>query len=79
MGWLRANLFSSWLNSAVTLVLAYFVVRWAIGFVEWGFVNAVWSVPNNQTQACRDLQGHRRLLGGDHREAPLHPVRHLPL
>jgi len=57
IGWLRANLFSSWLNSAVTLLVAYFVVRWSFGFIEWGIVNAVWSVPNNQTQACRDLKG----------------------
>jgi general L-amino acid transport system permease protein len=57
MGWLRANLFSSWINSAVTLLLLYFVVRWAIVFVEWGILNAVWSVPDNQTLACRDLKG----------------------
>ncbi|RAI59544.1 amino acid ABC transporter permease [Roseicella frigidaeris] len=57
VGWLRTNLFSSWLNSAVTLLVAYLVIRWLIGFVEWGIVNAVWSVPNNQTQACRDLKG----------------------
>ena len=57
VGWLRANLFSSWLNSAVTLLVLYLVVRWAIGFVDWAFVNAVWSVPDNQTQACRDLKG----------------------
>jgi general L-amino acid transport system permease protein len=57
VGWLRANLFSSWINSAVTLLVLYFVVRWAIGFVEWGIVNAVWSVENNQTQVCRDLKG----------------------
>ncbi|NOG70231.1 amino acid ABC transporter permease [Roseicella sp. DB1501] len=57
VGWLRANLFSSWLNSAVTLLVAYLVIRWIIGFVEWGIVNAVWSVPDNQTQACRDLKG----------------------
>jgi len=56
-GWLRANLFSSWINTAVTLVVLYFVVRWAIGFIEWGVVNAVWSVPDNQSQACRDLKG----------------------
>jgi len=57
VGWLRSNLFSGWLSTAVTLVLAYFIIRWAIGFVDWAFVNAVWSVPNNQTQACRDLRG----------------------
>jgi general L-amino acid transport system permease protein len=55
--WLRANLFSSWLNTAVTLVLAYVIVRYAIGFVDWAFINSIWSVPNNQTQACRDIKG----------------------
>ncbi|MDN3566197.1 amino acid ABC transporter permease [Paeniroseomonas aquatica] len=57
VGWARANLFSGWISTAVTLVLAYFIIRWAIGFVDWAFVNAVWSVPNNQTQACRDARG----------------------
>ena len=56
-GWLRANLFSSWLNTAITLALLYLVVRWVIGFVEWGIVNAIWLVPDNQTQACRELHG----------------------
>ena len=57
VGWLRANLFSSWINTAVTLVVLYLVVRWTIGFVDWAFVNAVWSVEDNQTQVCRDLKG----------------------
>jgi len=57
LAWIRANLFSSWLSTAVTLVLLYLVIRWVMGFVEWGIINAVWSVPNNQTQACRDLKG----------------------
>lgn len=57
VGWLRANLFSSWLSSAVSLLLLYLIIRWAAGFIEWGIVNAIWSVPNNQTQACRDLKG----------------------
>ena len=61
IAWLRTNLFSSWLSTAVTLALAYLLVRWAIGFAEWAFVNAVWSVPvangQAQTQVCRDLRG----------------------
>jgi general L-amino acid transport system permease protein len=57
VGWARKNLFSGWLNTAVTLLLGYLVIRWSIGFVEWGIINAIWSVPNNQTQACRDLKG----------------------
>lgn len=57
VAWLRANLFSSWISTAVTLALAYLIIRWVVGFVEWGVINAIWSVPDNQTQACRDLKG----------------------
>ena len=61
IAWMRANLFSSWLSTAVTLVLAYLIIRWSVGFAEWAFVNAIWSVPvtaqGAQTQACRALNG----------------------
>lgn len=61
IAWLRANLFSGWLSTAVTLALGYLLVRAVMGFVDWAFVNAIWSVPvvNGvaQTQACRELQG----------------------
>ena len=61
IAWVKANLFSSWLSTAVTLALGYLIVRWAIGFVDWAFVNAIWSVPvteqGAQTQACRALNG----------------------
>ncbi|MBR0643198.1 amino acid ABC transporter permease [Plastoroseomonas hellenica] len=57
IAWMRANLFSGWISTAVTLALAYLIARWVIGFVDWAFINAIWSVPNNQTQACRDLRG----------------------
>jgi general L-amino acid transport system permease protein len=37
------------------------VVRWTIGFVDWAFLNAIWSVPvvngQAQTQACREIKG----------------------
>ena len=62
LGWARANLFSSWLNSIVTIALAYFIVKYAIGFVDWAFVHAIWSVPNDaagrpDTSSCRDNKG----------------------
>jgi general L-amino acid transport system permease protein len=57
IGWARTNLFSGWLSTAVTLVLAYFIIRWSISFIDWAFVNAIWSVPNSQTQVCRELAG----------------------
>jgi general L-amino acid transport system permease protein len=61
MAWARVNLFGNWLSTAVTLVLAYLIVRWTIGFVEWAFINAVWSVPmvgdQPQTGVCREMKG----------------------
>jgi len=62
IAWLRANLFSGWLSTAVTLLLGYLIVRAVIGIVDWAFINAIWSVPLSptgvaQTQVCRDLQG----------------------
>ena len=63
VAWMRANLFSGWLSTAVTLVLGYLVVRAVMGFVDWAFINAIWSVPVSpngqaQTQACRELGGN---------------------
>ena len=62
MGWARANLFSNMLNSLVTLALAFLLVKYLYGFIDWAFVNAIWSVPNDaagrpDTQSCRDLKG----------------------
>jgi len=55
--WARANLFSSWLSTAVTLVVAYVLLRALIGIASWALFNAVWDVPDHQTQVCRDLHG----------------------
>ena len=57
IGWARANLFSGWISTAVTLALAYFIIRWSVSFIDWAVINAIWSVPDNQTQACRDAHG----------------------
>lgn len=61
LGWLRANLFSSWLSTAVTLVLAYLLVSWTLSFLNWAVVNAIWDVPGTgqqvDTSACRAARG----------------------
>ncbi len=61
VGWMRANLFSGWLSTAVTLLLGYFLLRWAWEFFGWGVLHAVWSVPEGahgpDSTACRQLQG----------------------
>src|SRR5215211_853746 len=60
--WLRANLFNSWWSTAVTLVLGYVILRFAIGFIDWALVNAVWSVPYTpqgiaNTAVCQNVKG----------------------
>ncbi len=61
IGWARQNLFGSILSSVVTLVLAYLLVTWALKFVDWGIIHAVWHVPDlgnaTDTSACRSVQG----------------------
>ena len=62
VGWARTNLFNSWLSFAITILLIYLIARWVLGFVNWAFVHAVWSVPANPAGGldptpCRDAQG----------------------
>jgi general L-amino acid transport system permease protein len=57
LAWLRASLFSSWLSTAITLALAYLILRGLFGFVQWALLDAVWWVPEGQSQACRALHG----------------------
>ena len=77
IGWLRANLFASIPSSIMSLLLIFVLGKALISLVQWGFVNAIWIVPGDQTGPCRAIRGHRRLLGGDPRKISLHPVRHL--
>jgi general L-amino acid transport system permease protein len=61
VAWARQNLFNNWWNTALTLVLGYFLIRWTIGFIDWAFIQAVWRVPvaaNGvaDTTACRDAR-----------------------
>jgi general L-amino acid transport system permease protein len=55
--WLRTNLFPSWVSTIVTLALGFLILRGLWSVVQWGFVNAIWWVPDNQSQACRALHG----------------------
>lgn len=41
VGWLRNNLFSSWINSLVTVALGYFLISALIPVLQWGVINAV--------------------------------------
>jgi len=55
--WLHANLFSSITSTVITLLLLALLAKVIAGFVQWGILNAVWSVPGNDTSACRAARG----------------------
>ncbi len=61
VAWARANLFNSWWSTAVTLVLLYVILRAAWGFIDWGVINAIWTVPQGangpNTAVCRNAIG----------------------
>jgi general L-amino acid transport system permease protein len=74
VAWVRQNLFGSWLSSAVTLLLIYLIITRAWSFIDWAFINAIWSVPSTpagpDTRACRALDGAGAcwaLIGEKHR------------
>ena len=48
--WMRENLFSSWLNIALTLLAVAFVVVVVPPIVDWGIISAVWS--GETREAC---------------------------
>ena len=77
--WMRANLFGSIGSTITTLILGAVLAKALVNLVQWGILNAVWSVPGSDTNACRAAARDRRLLGGHPREISLHPVRHLPV
>jgi general L-amino acid transport system permease protein len=53
--WLRVNLFGGVFNTILTLFAIYLLVVTIPPFVEWAFVDAVWSAPN--AQACHGPGG----------------------
>lgn len=62
VAWARANLFGSWLSTAVTLVMGYLILRAVFAVVEWGVINAIWSVPYGptgiaDTAVCQNAKG----------------------
>lgn len=55
MSWMRANLFSSWPNAVLTLLALALLWRMLPPFVDWAFLDAIWSAPDSK--ACRAAKG----------------------
>src|SRR6202035_2535140 len=57
IGWVRANLFASITSTVISLLLILVLAMALISLVLWGFWNAMWTVPGDQTGACRAIRG----------------------
>jgi general L-amino acid transport system permease protein len=60
--WARTNLFGSVWSTAITLALGYIIVRVLFSLIEWGLVQAVWTVPYGptgiaDTAICQNVKG----------------------
>ncbi len=54
IAWLRQNLFSSYLNTGMTLATLYLLYIYIPPLIDWLFIDAIWSSPNRD--AC-DAEG----------------------
>ena len=54
-GWMRANLFSSPANTALSLLTIYFLYLVVPPLFEWAFVNSLWEGESNKD--CRGIEG----------------------
>jgi general L-amino acid transport system permease protein len=57
VSWLRENLFSSWLSGIATVIVGALLLLLLYLILSWAVFNAVWYVPGNNTQECRDVKG----------------------
>src|SRR5215831_6462126 len=58
VAWLHANLFATIPSTVITLLLLAVLGKGLISLVQWGWLNAVWSVPDaSNTAACRAVRG----------------------
>jgi general L-amino acid transport system permease protein len=62
IAWARTNLFANWWSTAITLAMGYLIIRTGVSFIDWAFVNAIWTVPVSpqgvaNTEACREAKG----------------------
>ncbi len=51
LGWLRANLFSTWYNSLLTLVALYALWEIIPPFIRWAFIDSLWTSTSAECQA----------------------------
>ena len=54
VGWMRANLFSNWFNSLLTILFLFILWKTLVPFLRWALIDGVWFTGN---EACQDASG----------------------
>ena len=54
VGWVRANLFNSWFNSLLTIVILVVLWQALIPFARWAFIDSLWF---STSEACKASDG----------------------
>jgi len=62
IGWLRKNLFSSWVNTILTLISIYIIYAVVSSLWVWGVQDAVWTAENRRE--CFDISPHGACWAG---------------
>jgi general L-amino acid transport system permease protein len=63
IAWVRQNLFNSWFNTILTLLIAYLAIRLVPPFIQWALIDPVWGpstpdeAPADVVAACRATTG----------------------
>ena len=54
IGWLRHNLFNSWLNSLLTVVAVYIIATTLFSIIQWGIIDAAFGTT---PESCKTVDG----------------------
>ncbi len=54
LGWMRKNLFNTWYNSLLTVLILFGLWQVVPPLVRWAFIDSLW---NSSSEACRDIDG----------------------
>jgi general L-amino acid transport system permease protein len=63
IAWLRQNLFNTWFNAVLTLLIVYLAIRLVPPFIQWALIDPVWGpstpdqTPADVVAACRAAAG----------------------
>ncbi len=55
--WLRENLFSSWVNTILTVLAALIIYKVTVALVDWAFIGGIWEAENRRECLDRNPNG----------------------